>query len=167
MKRTKRTSGGRRRDSAQAGVEFVLMFPFVLLLILAMVEFGFLMFTTLTVNNAAHEAARYAAVGNPVGGCNSGIIERAVLVGNGIVQCGDVTVRFIDIDGDSEAFRGDSVVIRINHSYQSITPLVAIASAFSLGAFSTDINIGGCSDARLQSPTQEPSPDLSGTGCTS
>lgn len=167
MKRMKGTSDGRRRDSAQAGVEFVLMFPFVLFLMLSMIEFGFLMFTTLTVNNAAHEAARYAAVGNPVGGCNSGIIERAVLVGNGIVECGDVEVLFIDIDGDSEAFRGDSVVIRINHTYQAVTPLVAIASAFSLGALSTDINISGCSDARLQSPTQEASPDLSGTDCTS
>ena len=165
MKRMKGTSGVLRRDSAQAGVEFVLMFPFVLFLMLAMVEFGFLMFTTLTVNNAAHEAARYAAVGNPVGDCGSGIIERAVLVGNGVVECGDVEVRFIDIDGDSEAFRGDSVVVRINHTYEAITPMMAIASIFSLGALSTDINIGGCSDARLQSPTQEASPDLTGRTC--
>ncbi|MEE8421770.1 MAG: TadE/TadG family type IV pilus assembly protein [Dehalococcoidia bacterium] len=166
MRTNGRTSDGRRRDTAQASVEFVMMFPFVLLLILGLVEFGWLMFTTLTVNNAAHEAARYAAVGNVVGDCDGGVIERAVLVGSGIVDCSDVTVTFIDPDSDG-VFRGDSVIVRINHPYVSITPLVAIASSFSLGTISTDINIAACSDARLQSPTQEPSPDTSGTSCTS
>ena len=158
---------GRRRDSAQAGVEFVLMFPFVLLLFLALIEFGFLMFTSITVNNAAHEAARYGAVGNPVGNsnCDSGIKERVILVGNGIVECSEVDVKFIDIDGDSQAYRGDSVVVKINHEYTTITPIAALASAFSLGTIDTTVTISACSDARLQAPTQEVSPDLSGTDC--
>lgn len=158
MRRTKGSaSDGTWRDTAQAGVEFVLMFPFVLLLILAMVEFGWVMFTSITVNNAAHEAARYGAVGNVVGDCDSGIIRRAVLVGNGIVECDEVTVEFTDPDGDG-VLRGDNVIVSINHTYQPVTPIAAIVSAFSLGTLSTDINIGSCSDARLQSPTLESAP---------
>ena len=45
-------------------MEFVLLFPFVLILILTIVEFGFALHSFVTVNNAASEAARFAAVAN-------------------------------------------------------------------------------------------------------
>jgi hypothetical protein len=48
-------------------IEMALLLPFVFLLILMIVEFGFLLWMNLNVTAAAREAARYASVGAEMG----------------------------------------------------------------------------------------------------
>lgn len=52
----------RKDESAQALVEFTLVFPILILLVLGMIEFGWLLNAKITLNSAAREGARVGAV---------------------------------------------------------------------------------------------------------
>jgi len=60
------TAGG-RKDRGASLVEFAMVAPFLLLLILGMVEFGWLFAQNLDVRHGAREGARLAAVNFPEG----------------------------------------------------------------------------------------------------
>lgn len=51
-----------KNEKAQALVEFTLIFPILILLILGMIEFGWLLNAKITLNSAAREGARVGAV---------------------------------------------------------------------------------------------------------
>lgn len=141
-------------ESGQAAVEFVLLFPFVLLLVLVLVELGFATYESVTVNHAARESGRAAAVGAmPHAACAAGSIEeRAIGASAGRVTCGEVAVSYLDEDGDGLYGRGDGVVVRITHPHLALTPLAALASALSLGAFPSTFDIVVCTQTRLEAP---------------
>src|SRR3954465_2988251 len=54
--------GGRQRTRAQSMVEFALVLPMLLLLVVGIIELGYILFVYAEVNNAAREGARSAAV---------------------------------------------------------------------------------------------------------
>lgn len=64
---------GRRREAGQSLVEFALILPVLLLLIVGTIEFGGLMASYVMVESASREAARYAAT---VGDTGLGTIRR-------------------------------------------------------------------------------------------
>lgn len=142
------------QDSGQAAVEFVLLFPFVLLLVLVLVELGFATYESVTVNHAAREAARAAAVSRlPSAICAAGSVEeRAITASAGRVRCGEIAVSYVDSDGDGMYGRGDSAVVRVTHPHLAVTPLATFASALSLGTFPSTFDIAVCTQTRLESP---------------
>jgi hypothetical protein len=151
-----------RSDAGQAFVEFVLLFPFVLILILVIVEFGFALHSFVTVNNAASEAARFAAVANLPSGfaltenppCDAGYLsieDRAVNVSAGLVNCDEVFVRYQKPVAGIPYTRLDGVSVFIAHSYETITPLAELMSVLSFGAIpAPPWTMSACSDARLE-----------------
>lgn len=144
-------------ERGQALVEFVLLFPFVLILTLLLVEFAWAFNAHITVNGAAREAARYAAVASlpdsSGGGCDADSIEqRAVAASGDRVICSDVTVRYLEDNGDPGYSRGDAVVIRISHVQPTLTPLGNLMNAMSFGSFPATFTLSACSDARLEGP---------------
>ena len=149
-----------RPERGQALVEFVLLFPLILVVILFVVEFGFVLHAHITVNSAAREAARYAAVARLPSASPGGarvcpaslgsIHERTVDASTGLVLCDEVTVGYIEQNGDPDYSRGDSVVIRIDHTYDAKTPLSDLFSFFSFGSIPNTFQIGACADARLE-----------------
>ena len=152
----------RRGEHGQAVVEFTLLFPVVLFLILVISELGVAVYTAITVTSAAREAARFAAVANLVGDtCQAGTVTaKAVSTSGNRVVCDEVTVWFVDLSDppDALATRGDAVVVTIDHEYSLITPLGALASAFSFGTIPDSFTISACADARLEGTTMEPDP---------
>lgn len=52
----------RQREEGQAMVEFALILPIFLLILCGIIDFGWLFYNQLTLNNACREGARYAVV---------------------------------------------------------------------------------------------------------
>ncbi len=159
----------RKKEQGQALVEFVLLFPLLLLVILFVVEFGFALHAHITVNSAAREAARHAAVarlpsGTP-GTCDANSIEeRAVDSSIGLLLCSEVSVGYLEQNGDLLFSRGDAVVVRLNHTYNAKTPLSQLASAFSFGAIPSTFQITACADARLEGAPADQAVLVAATG---
>ncbi len=147
-------------ERGQSAIEFTLIFPLLVFLMLFIIEISVALYTGITVTSAAREAARYAAVSNLIGAnCEAGTVRgRAVSSSSDVVECSEVSVWFVDVDLDGQARRGDAVVVKITHNYELFTPIGALANGFSFGAIPDSFNIGACADARLEAPTQEPDP---------
>lgn len=52
----------KRHESGQALVEFALVLPILLALLCGIIDFGWLYYNQITLNNAAREGARYAVI---------------------------------------------------------------------------------------------------------
>lgn len=116
----------RRRDRGQSLVEMAFSLPILLLLVLAVFEFGNLYRTRLTVRHAVAEAARYAVTGNqladPVTGQPIGrpesiqkIIQQRAM---GLpVQPAQVTLTPADGGGPSDVVR-----VSVDYRYDIVTP---------------------------------------------
>lgn len=51
-----------KKEEGQSVVEFALILPVLILLIFGMIDFGWLFYNKIEVNNASREGARYAAI---------------------------------------------------------------------------------------------------------
>jgi len=106
-----------KHKKAQSAVEFALVLPLLLLIMLGLIETGRLIFHYSAVTNAAREAMRYGSASgfavHTVDGSTlslsrfehcAGIVNAAVRVGFlGSVQPDDVTITYLDNDGDEFA----------------------------------------------------------------
>ncbi len=159
-----------RSDQGQSAVEFTMLFPFILILILIIIEFGFALHTNIRVTSSAREAARSAAVANlPSATCVAGSVEaRAITSSGDLLACTEVTVGYLEQNGDAGYSRGDAVVVRIRHDYTPITPLGQLMSAFSFGTIPETFLMEACSDVRLEGPPLNQAVLVPGTGdCSS
>lgn len=129
----------------QALVEFALVVPIVLLLIIGIAEFGWFMATTSATVSASREAARYASsVGDDGGTARyvdcAGIRQAARDATSTILTLTDEQIRVTYDDGAggastsacaplgtgpvaSEVDRFDRVIVEVRASYTAMTPL--------------------------------------------
>jgi TadE-like protein len=133
----------RASEGGQAALEFALVFPIFIGLLLLLFDFGILMYSYVSVSNAAREGARYAAVNCNDGSCTAVEIQnRVVERGGGIVkespapvctgaapfgepataEAADmICVRWLLDNGNpvvgSSAARGDAVMVTVKHRY--------------------------------------------------
>lgn len=129
----------RRKQYGQGLVEFALILPVFLTLIMGIVEFGRLMFVYNSVATASREAARYgASVGvNPSGvehfeDC-SGIRDTAQrLAGIAPIEDTDIVIEY---DNPATGFHetscppsqfelGDRIIVSVTISFEPIVPLI-------------------------------------------
>ncbi len=64
-----------RREDGQSMVEFALILPIFLLILCGIIDFGWLFYNQLSLNNACREGARYAVVNTAEGANTQAIIE--------------------------------------------------------------------------------------------
>jgi Flp pilus assembly protein TadG len=152
-------------DEGQSVVEFVLLFPFAMLFILFVIEFGFVLHTYVRITQATAEGARFAAVGNrPSASCspNDGTIQgRVVQMSGGALDCAEVAVRYVSA---MPVERGDVVGVETNHTYIPVTGLGSIMGMLSGGSFSS-IPISACFEARLELTPANQAGMVQGAGC--
>lgn len=142
------------RSDGQSVVELALMFPFLLFMALVIAEMGFGFYQQIVVRNAASEAARHAAVGAlPSAACAAGSIQdRAISTTGSLLTCGGtdvITVTYQDPVNGAYG-RRSGVAVRIEHEHPWITPLPAIFSLISGGAFPSAWSLNACADSRLE-----------------
>ncbi len=83
--------GARQLRSAQSGqtlIEFALMLPFMMLLMLGVVEIGRAAFITMTVTNAATAGVEYGAQNGTTASDYAGMQQAAMCDANGIIGLG-------------------------------------------------------------------------------
>ena len=138
----KRGAGSHLGQRGQALVEFAFVFPILLFVLFATVDFGVGLTRWIAVTNAAREAARLGAVGADA----DAIRQRAIDTSDGILADGVISVAYADVDG-GDIGPGDSVVVDVEYEYNLITPLGRIIDAASP---LDSITLSACSDMRLE-----------------
>lgn len=142
------------RERGQSVVEFVLVLPLALLVVMALAEFGAAFYAYITVNNATSEAARWAAIANPPSdACAANSIQwRAEQMSRGLLGCdGDTVFQVSYEDGASGTpGRGTGVTVRVTYTYTGRTPLPGLIAFVSGGTFPASWEMAACSDSRLE-----------------
>lgn len=165
---------GRPRHRGQAAVEFAIIFPLLVLLLLIAVDFGRLFFTFVQLQNSAREGAAYAAANPTDSAPGGGIWTRAMLEKNSQGQGGEgavamavtcavgavgspppspVPIACADAPGGSGP--GNTVTVTVTERFSFLTPFVnnlasdltlrGSATAAVLGLAATGgTNPGGC-----------------------
>ncbi len=144
-----------RRDRGQSLVEFSLLLPVLLILVLGVIDFGMGLRSYISLTNATREGARFGAVGNEAGAypgdCTSPdgttVIGRVctTIEGLDIAEVQTVTVSYPD--GQNP---GNSIIVSANYHYDYITPIDNVVSFFSGGSFPDYINLSTSTDMRLE-----------------
>ena len=144
-----------RRERGQSMVEFALLLPIFMVVIFIILDFGVGISRWVIITNSTREGARLGAVGATTAEISDAVSANS----NGLLDPGDVTVYYLDKDGDGDVGnRGDAVVVESNYQYGLITPLKAFLDL----AFDS-IDFHSCTDMRLELPV--PGAGGGGTGC--
>lgn len=101
------------RDRGASLIEFAFVMPFLILLVLGIVEFSYVFATNLDVKHGAREGARITAVNEPTGGnsaLGAEVCSRMDLAGGAPTS---VTWSAVDLDGDSVIEVGDGVQVTV------------------------------------------------------
>lgn len=105
-----------KNNSGQSLVEFALLMPLILLLLMAIIEFGFMFNAYITLTSASREGARLASLS----ASNSAIETRVDLVANHL-DLSEIDVSITPSYRD----RGDMVTVTVNYDYVMITPIIS------------------------------------------
>ena len=124
----------------------------MLIVLFMMVDFGVGFARWIAITNATREGARLAAVGAD----QVDITQKVVDTSNDVLTAADVSVGYLDADGDGVAI-GDSVVVRADYDYSLITPLGKFLSGLTFDS----IEFKSCADMRLEQ-VPDPAPAAPG-----
>lgn len=171
-------------ENAQSIVEFALVLPLLLLVMLGLIEAGRLLFTFSVVFSSAREAARYGSAAGDVGGyvphyldCD-GIRAAAKRLGNlAGIQDQNILISY-DHGPNTSVFAntcppgqtvqlGDRLIVQITAYYQPIVPLVQFPpmpiSSTAARTIIKDITIAGTPPAPFPTNTPTRTPTLTPT----
>jgi Flp pilus assembly protein TadG len=124
-------TGDRRRSTGQGLVEFALVLPIFIFLLVSLFDLGRAVFAYNTLTNAAREGARLAIVNQDI----PTIVARAKSQ-TAIVELNDpsVSVEFYQVNADGTPNLGDTcdlvavgcvAVVRFEATYRPMTPIIA------------------------------------------
>lgn len=143
------TAGRARRESGAAAVEFALIVPLLLMVVFALIQYGFYFWSMQGGSAAAREAARRAAVGQPISCTDFRSEVRANIES---METGNVSITR-DFQGAGTPSVGDDVVVSV--AFDSVDlgfPLVPFInngrveqSATARVDYVVDSGIGDCS----------------------
>ena len=108
-----------RSEKGQSMVEFALIMPVLLLIVVGIIEFGLMFSGYLALTNASREAVRYISLG----GDDASAIQRAKDVSMNL-DSNKMTVLINPSGANRE--RGDSVKVTIKYQYKFLTPFIGI-----------------------------------------
>jgi Flp pilus assembly protein TadG len=129
-----------RREGGPALVEIALVVPVLLILILAVADFGWALRSWMTLTSSAREGARAGAIG---ASCED-IQQRVVGTSAGLLTTSDVSV------DNCQGQPGTSVVVTVTHDYSFVTPLGSLLTVFSGGTLPSTITMTSSSDMRIE-----------------
>jgi PKD repeat protein len=191
LPRDQRAARPRRRPGARAEghsrgqslVEFALVLPVLLLLVLMALDFGRVFLGWVVLNNAARIGAQYASLHPQAWGSPGNSGQQAEYQGQIQAAMNAVTANcdtggtgaidppsFVDQDGDGASTGlGDNVVVSISCDFQPLTPLIAdvVGTVVTVGAESVyPIKNGPVAGPAITPPPPGPLADFTATTAT-
>lgn len=131
MREARRMRGNRRVDSGASAVEFALVMPMVILLVLGALDFGLLLQARAQAANAAREGVRFAALGYKAAEVEK-IAQNSVTGVSGTVQakaeCISVNAVPCTLGGESS---GNTAKVTVSIRYQGVTGLFPLLTETS------------------------------------
>ncbi len=132
LSRSRRHHRGRRGQSL---VEFAVTLPIFLLILSGILDFGFLLYSRMTVINAVREGARVGITYTQTPAIIPAQVQNQVTgVGGGLITAGMVTTTCITLPTNpapqcsggnfANAKAGDSVRVTVDYPYRSFFPLL-------------------------------------------
>jgi Flp pilus assembly protein TadG len=144
-----------RSDRSQSVVEFALVAPLFLVLIMGIIDFGLGFGSYVQLKNAAREGARYAVVGNPPGSypadCTGSMTTS--VIGHVCIAVNDLNLadlQSVSVQYPNGQASGNSVVVTAHYRYRLITPLGGLVTFFTGGSFPGELDMSATSDMRLE-----------------
>lgn len=134
-----------RRQKGQAAVEFALIVPIFLIVLFIIVDFGVGLSNWISLTNATREGARYGAVGASSDEIRQRVLDKSTQLIGSDLDPSQISVEYVDSDGDGSVDRGESVVVRTTYDYDLITPLRQLMT-LTFGS----ITFNSCADMRLE-----------------
>mgnify|MGYP002387272685 FL=1 len=108
---------GRHFHAGQSLVEFALMLPILVLILIGVFDLGRAFHALITINNSGREAARYGTLHpSSVAGMQAAAIQEAANSGIDIVS-GDVAITCAATNSAPPCPRDTAIVVQINYSY--------------------------------------------------
>jgi Flp pilus assembly protein TadG len=118
----RRRSQSKPRSRGQALVEFAIVLPVFLLVLFGLIEFGYMLYSQMTVSNAAREAAR-AAVVDP-DACTIPVLANATARGAATGLTGNfITVTAPAPPSCGTAPQGTPISVTVDYQYHTFFPL--------------------------------------------
>lgn len=105
----------RRAERGQALVELAVALPVLLMLLLAVIEFGFMFSSYLQIQNGAREAARFATLGAADHAVRNRVLEVTSSLDSNRVQ--------VEITPPADhRYPGSTVTVNVSYAYETLIP---------------------------------------------
>jgi Flp pilus assembly protein TadG len=148
MSSDKKKTARARRESGQSLVEFALVFPIFLLILMAIVDFGWAFRGYIVATNAAREGARWGVIGASTDGTD-GVIARVVDRSSGVLSSDQITVYCDETESDLDDCRsGSTVKVDVEYEYHYITPVGGILHVVTGGLLPDPLRITSSTSMR-------------------
>lgn len=107
-----------KNQKGQSLVEFAMILPFLLLLIMGIVQFGMLLNSYLGLQNAAREGARTGIVGS-----TNTEIQNSIIATSPTLDVNNLTINITP----SEAIResGEALTVKVSYNFQLTIPIIS------------------------------------------
>jgi Flp pilus assembly protein TadG len=105
-------------QKGQALVEFAVILPLLLLLIMGIIEFGLMLNSYLTVRNVSREGARAGIVGS-----TNAEIENTIISTSPNLEESKLTINITPTEGSRKS--GDTLTVQLTYKYELIVPIIS------------------------------------------
>lgn len=107
-----------KNEKGQSLVEFAVILPILLLILMGIAEFGMMINSYLTIENASREGARRGIVGS-----SDTDIENSVIATSPNLNVSDLTISITPSEGSRHS--GDSLTVSLTYKYHLTVPIIS------------------------------------------
>lgn len=107
-----------KNQKGQALVEFAIILPILILILMAIMEFGIMLNCYLTIHNSAREGARIAIIG-----ATDAQIRDVIISTSPTLNVNDLSINITPSEGSRKS--GDTLQISVDYNYHMISPVIS------------------------------------------
>ena len=107
-----------KNNKGQALVEFAIILPILLLLLMGIFQFGMMLNTHLTIENASREGARVGIVGS-----TDAEIQNLIIAISPILNPQDLTLTITPDETNRNS--GDTLTVKVTYNYKLNVPIIS------------------------------------------